>query len=539
MQDSNMPPKFAVPFANSAGAGYINPIPLASQIGIVAGKASLTDGFPPLTFISPGAGGTPPFGSDINGVLNQVTAWAQWQALGGPVFYDATFILSNGGYPKGALLNNLTAVGSFWISTVENNTSNPDTGGANWVAFNAFGIQFNASGSGSISAANTVLTTAQLGSIICFNAISSVAQTAVLCSSTGLPKGSNYFVERTTLGGTLLITTPDGTQIDPGNGTLVAGATGITIQNGENAFIWWNGTNWVVTGTFTTRYVNPSGALNQPNVWAAQNTYNGPIAYKEYAIPVSSGNATWDMTQGPNASLTITGATTLLAPVNPAIGFGGRLRIVNTTGNILTFASAYALPDGTVPLIDIAAGATTILDYSVIATSGVGYILTWESLSKKGPHVIIEDQKSSGTAAQTLTSAADNQRNLTALVQNYGGLSSLVSNQFVLPAGKHSMSFWTSILGPNETSGSHYRASIHNVTDNTLAIQGNTVSTGVHFDTSGSTDIVLNSNGSGIITIAATKTFELRTYSNVAATGGVPLSTGSVEVYAHVEITKI
>ena len=65
MLASQIPTKFSVPFANSAGGSYIRAIPTASQIGIVDGAASLTDGFPPLNFLTLGAGGIPPFGQDM------------------------------------------------------------------------------------------------------------------------------------------------------------------------------------------------------------------------------------------------------------------------------------------------------------------------------------------------------------------------------------------------------------------------------------------------------------------------------------------
>ena len=132
MQYSKIPTKFPIPFGANAGGGFINPIPQASQIGIQAGRASLTDGFPPLNFIPTGAGGTPPFGQDMNGILNQITLWTQWQNAGGLTKYDSNFSTAIGGYPFGALLASTTA-GGCWLCTADNNTSNPDTGGANWV----------------------------------------------------------------------------------------------------------------------------------------------------------------------------------------------------------------------------------------------------------------------------------------------------------------------------------------------------------------------------------------------------------------------
>ncbi|MFL9904287.1 hypothetical protein PQR71_40220 [Paraburkholderia fungorum] len=84
-----------------------------------------------MTFIPEGSGGVPPFGQDMNGILNQISAWIQWVNAGGPVSYDATFSAAIGGYPKGAWLTS-EAGGSWWVSTVDNNTTDPDAGGAGW-----------------------------------------------------------------------------------------------------------------------------------------------------------------------------------------------------------------------------------------------------------------------------------------------------------------------------------------------------------------------------------------------------------------------
>ena len=132
MQASQVPAKFLIPFANAAGGSYIRNIPQASQIGIVDGAASLTDGFPPLNFLPVGSGGIPPFGQDFNGILNQITQWIRWDAAGGQVGWDATFSAAIGGYPKGAIVT-AAVFGYYWICTVDNNTSNPDTGGAGWT----------------------------------------------------------------------------------------------------------------------------------------------------------------------------------------------------------------------------------------------------------------------------------------------------------------------------------------------------------------------------------------------------------------------
>jgi hypothetical protein len=134
MNQSSAPPKFNVPWANTAVAPYIRNIPQASQIGIQNCAASLTDGFPPLTFVPASAGGCPPFGQDFNGVLKQITQWSQWQAAGGPVFYDGALSTSIGGYPKGAVLQSSVLAGRLWFSTADNNATDPDsTSAANWT----------------------------------------------------------------------------------------------------------------------------------------------------------------------------------------------------------------------------------------------------------------------------------------------------------------------------------------------------------------------------------------------------------------------
>lgn len=130
MQSSSIPAKIPVPFGAGATSGYIRTVPVPSQISTDPGAASFTDGFPPLTFLPVSAGGIPPDGRDINGILNEITAWLQWMNAGGPVGYDSAFSAAIGGYPKGALLS--AAAGGWWVSTVENNTTDPDTGGAGW-----------------------------------------------------------------------------------------------------------------------------------------------------------------------------------------------------------------------------------------------------------------------------------------------------------------------------------------------------------------------------------------------------------------------
>lgn len=132
MLSSDIPAKFSKAFASTATGTYKRAIPVTSAD---PNAASLNLGFPPNTFVDEGAGGVPPDGRDFNGLLNQDTAWAWWQAAGGAVLFDSAFSTAVGGYPKYAVLAS-TTLGRMWQSQVDNNTVNPDSGAsANWKAY--------------------------------------------------------------------------------------------------------------------------------------------------------------------------------------------------------------------------------------------------------------------------------------------------------------------------------------------------------------------------------------------------------------------
>lgn len=128
MQLSSIPSKIAAIFAAS---GTKNAIPLTTAGVANPNNASMDVGFPPITMLPVPSGGLPPFGADFNGILNAMTAVQQWLNAGGLFPYDAAFSSAIGGYPKGSLLLMASGLGT-WRSQVDNNVSNPDTGGANW-----------------------------------------------------------------------------------------------------------------------------------------------------------------------------------------------------------------------------------------------------------------------------------------------------------------------------------------------------------------------------------------------------------------------
>lgn len=133
MQSSDLPVRFPVPFANSAGPTFSTPIPTATPG--VPGRASLDTGFPPECFTPVGAGGTPPWGQDMNGLLNQATDGIQWSQAGGQAVFNAAFQTAIGGYPKGAVVLDPAILNMAWQSTTENNVTDPTAGGAGWVPY--------------------------------------------------------------------------------------------------------------------------------------------------------------------------------------------------------------------------------------------------------------------------------------------------------------------------------------------------------------------------------------------------------------------
>lgn len=126
MQNSNRPRRLVKPFGAAAGSGYIRQVPVAAQPD---GAASYDEGFPPETFQPVGSGGVPPSGADMNGVLFDATGNAMAYAAGMPAMFDGAYAAAIGGYPKYAVLAGVTP-GTLYQSSVENNTTDPDSGGS-------------------------------------------------------------------------------------------------------------------------------------------------------------------------------------------------------------------------------------------------------------------------------------------------------------------------------------------------------------------------------------------------------------------------
>jgi hypothetical protein len=216
MLASQVPASFPIPFANAAGAGFIRSIPQASQIGVQNGAASLTDGFPPLTFLAMTAGGVPPFGQDMNGLLNQISAGVQWQQVGGNPTYNASFAVAIGGYPNGAVLQSGDGTG-FWRSTVDNNTTDPDASAASFT--------------GSISGTTLTVTAVASGTVTVGQVLSGTGITSgTLITALGTGTGGNgtYTVQTSQTASSTTITASGGSNWLP---VVFYGAASVAVTN--------------------------------------------------------------------------------------------------------------------------------------------------------------------------------------------------------------------------------------------------------------------------------------------------------------------
>jgi hypothetical protein len=106
------------------------------------------------------SGGVPPNGLDMNGILKAATAPAVWFSGGGGFPFDSAWSTAVGGYPQGARVLRTDGSG-YWLNTVDNNTTDPESSGgaaAGWVPDTTYGIA-----PVTLAASDVTLTAAQYG----------------------------------------------------------------------------------------------------------------------------------------------------------------------------------------------------------------------------------------------------------------------------------------------------------------------------------------------------------------------------------------
>ena len=280
MQSSQLPTKIQVPFAQNAGGSYIRTVPVASQIGISAGAASFNDGFVPLNCIPDAAGGINPDVRDVNGVLNALSALLWWYSAGGSVTYDAAFQTVIVGYPKGAILQSAAVSGILWISTTENNVTNPDTGGAGWQP----AVPFTGLSSITMTGSNVTATLAQYGvRIISITGALTANLNLILPNFVGTWTIVNnatgaYTITAKTVAGTGVVVTQGGSTDVSCDGTNIFSNIKATAEIGIGQ-TWQTGTASTGTPAWNTPYQNTSTKPIMVSVWGASGGGFGLEAY--------------------------------------------------------------------------------------------------------------------------------------------------------------------------------------------------------------------------------------------------------------------
>ena len=112
-----------------AAVGIKNNIPDASDN--VTGRAGYDKGFPEVNMQPREAGGIPPAGGDMNGVLYDLSASIQYVQSGITFPFNQEFATSIGGYQIGAIVSSSSDGSILWINGVANNKSFP----YGWTSF--------------------------------------------------------------------------------------------------------------------------------------------------------------------------------------------------------------------------------------------------------------------------------------------------------------------------------------------------------------------------------------------------------------------
>lgn len=123
-----MPKLLKTPFAVDAAEGFRTDI--QESTGAAPNSATYQVGFPPVTMQSIASNGMPPKGSDLNGVLYDITDNLVFLTQGGGYGFDAAYATSIGGYPLNARLR-LTN-GDIVKSTIDGNTNDPNSDMTGW-----------------------------------------------------------------------------------------------------------------------------------------------------------------------------------------------------------------------------------------------------------------------------------------------------------------------------------------------------------------------------------------------------------------------
>lgn len=287
----SIPPQITVPFAD---AGLKVAIPANSDN--VTGRAGYNQGFPPINMTPKVAGGIPPFGTDMNGILYDATRGIQFLEAGNGFVYNSAYATAIGGYRPGARVLRSDGFG-YWINTVDGNTTDPEAVGG---AAAGWRPDFTAGSSAvTMTNANVTLTPLQFGRpvIVITGTLTAnvslifpniVGQWVVLNNTTG----SFTITCRTAAGSGVVAAPPLGSTAIFGDGTNIYSAT--TLASAAEAQGYSNLTKLLTPGTLNAAFQGanqnlsgtvwqrlPGGVLIQSGTLSAatSGTLVFPVAY--------------------------------------------------------------------------------------------------------------------------------------------------------------------------------------------------------------------------------------------------------------------
>jgi hypothetical protein len=339
------------------------------------------------------------------------------------------------------------------------------------------------------------------------------------------------------------------------NGSLVvSGGAGITkslsiggnLNMNGNSYVFggaFNANNGIITNSNVTGLLFPSTNYRSFTIIMGISISATASLYSQYTIEgiqKASGWFVYITTLGDNIDIVFTinnSGQLLYSSTTTYIGWTNTIFNYQATGISITGSNApVILPTTGNQTIT---GSLTITNTSNTTTTSSGALIVsggagiTNDLRVGGniyglPQIfIIEEQQTNGVNPSFYPSGSFQTRTLNTIITNTITGASLTANQFTLPIGVYRINAFC----PNY--GSYTKCTLYNITNSVNSIIGQSG----YGNLTSVANILIN----GIITVTANNTFVIQQYWSSANSqmGGVPASSGLVEVYTHIEITKL
>lgn len=172
-----------------AAAGGKADVPMTGA-DINNGRADYDNGFPPVTRTPIAAGGIPPYGVDMNGVLFDLSSAIQYLQAGMVFPYSQDLADALGGYDIGAIVSDISDNSIHYKSIIANNTTPPPSVG--WDVYGAVNFatqaEFDAHASNDLAVSPLVMQP-QLSGVATLTAVDNKIVLPGIVAALGLEKG--------------------------------------------------------------------------------------------------------------------------------------------------------------------------------------------------------------------------------------------------------------------------------------------------------------------------------------------------------------